>query len=102
MGEPWILNEVAESVLSLCTSRNGSLFLQRLLDPKHDLLPKPMHGPGSHTSNGTEELDHACDIGPVLDALLPQLEALSVTKWGSHVAKAVVCVASPSQLAEAR
>lgn len=139
--EPWILNEVAESVLSLCTSRNGSLFLQRLLDPKHDLLPKPMHGPGSHTSNGTEELDHACDIGPVLDALvrlgpeqlavlamdeyanfvvklgmlhdathrealvcalLPQLEALSVTKWGSHVAKAVVCVASPSQLAEAR
>lgn len=138
--EPWMVKEVAESLSSLSTSRNGSLFLQRLLDPKRELLPQPLHGPGSYGSDGLEGLHHACDVAPVLDALvrmgseklaalasdeyanfvvklglllathrealvgalLPQLEALSVTKWGSHVAKAVVCVASPKQLAEAQ
>lgn len=138
--EPWIVKEVAASLSTLSTSRNGSLFLQRLLDPKRELLPQPLHGPGSYGSDGLEGLHHTCDVRPVLDtlvrmssdelaalatdeyanfvvklglllathrealvgALLPKLEALSVTKWGSHVAKAVVHVASPLQLEQAR
>ena len=138
--QPWIMREIAAALSTLCVTRNGSLFLQRLLDPQHRLLPMPTSGPGSHAVSAPDELDHACDVRPVLDALvgfgqarlealaadqyanfvvklglldrrhrgnlcallLPRLAPLSVTKWGSHVAKVVVGIASKSQLIQAK
>lgn len=138
--ETWIIGEIASALRRLCITRDGSLFLQRLLDPQHKRLPIPASGPGSQVPLDPRELDHACDITPVLDALstlgqdelealaadqyanfvvklglldeghrdalvttlLPSLARLSVTQWGSHVAKVVVGFASEAQLTEAK
>lgn len=89
--EPWIMAEVASALPRLCTSRDGSLFLQRLLDPQHKILPMPASGPGSLPPSDLDGLDHGCDVGPVLDALCAldrsKLEALASDEFANFVVK---------------
>ena len=134
----FITHEAAEALPKLATHRNGSLLLQRLLDPAHKKLPAPTGG-GADSADAGELLCHGGDVSAVLDsivalgreellrlasdqygnfviklalldatrrallidALLPDIAKLSTYKWGSHVAKVVVSVASECQLAEA-
>jgi len=135
----FIVREAAEALPTLATHRNGSLLLQRLLDPAHKKLPAPSGG-GADAADAGELLCHGGDTSAVLDAimalgreerlrlasdqygnfviklalleqtrrallidaLLPDIVRLSITKWGSHVAKVIVGIASEGQLGEAR